>query len=165
MYIEYYARDVNAYFAVKESGDIKMKGPYSEVGSQTGTQLDNNPIMLICSDAIKKLLSSGVEIEHTIRGCKDITRFVTVRNVKGGAHKSGRYLGRVIRWYYGKGELGTINYVETNNKVPMTEGAVPLMDLPNSFPADLDHQRYVDEARAILYDIGYLKRPQEVKFF
>jgi hypothetical protein len=163
-YKAYYARDVNAYFAVKETGEVKVKGPYSEVGSQTGTQLDNNPIMLICSDAIKKMLNEGVEIEKTIIECKDITRFVTVRNVKGGAHKSGHYLGKVIRWYYGKGELGTINYVETNNKVPMTEGAIPLMDL-GDFPSDLDHQRYIDEAKAILYDVGYLKRSQEVKFF
>ena len=163
-YTAYYARDVNAYFAVKCDKSVKVKGPYSEVGSQTGTQLDNNPIMLICSDAIKKMLSDDKPIEETIRECKDITRFVTVRNVKGGAHKSGHYLGRVIRWYYGKGELGTINYLETNNKVPMTEGAIPLMNL-NGFPSDIDHQRYISEARAMLYDVGYLKRPEEVRFF
>lgn len=164
-YTGYYARDVNAYFAIKETGEVKVKGPYSEVGSQTGTQLDNNPIMLICSDAIKKMLSEGVEIDKTIRECKDVTRFVTVRNVKGGAHKNGIYLGKVVRFYYGKGELGTINYCETNNKVPMTEGAIPCLDLPDSFPVDIDHQRYIDEARSMLYDVGYLKRPEQVRFF
>ena len=41
-YKMYCARDVNAYFAVKDDGKVKIKGPYSEVGSQTGTKLDNN---------------------------------------------------------------------------------------------------------------------------
>lgn len=62
-YAAYYARDVNAYFAVKKDGEVKVKGPYSEVGSQSGTPLDNNPIMLICSDAIKAFLSKGTPMK------------------------------------------------------------------------------------------------------
>lgn len=164
-YKAYYARDVNAYFAHKLDNTIKVKGPYSEVGSQTGTQLDNNPIMLICSDAIKKLLSDNIPIEKTITECKDLTRFVTVRNVKGGAHKDGYYLGKVIRYAYFKNEYGTINYIETNNKVPDTDGSLPLMDMPDSFPENLDYDRYIKETINILYDIDYLKRPTQIRFW
>lgn len=165
-YVRYYARDVNAYFAVKPDGSVKVKGPYSEVGSQSGTQLDNNPIHLICSDAIKAFLSKGVAIEETIRNCKDITRFVVVRNVKGGAHKDGEYLGKVVRWAYYKGVHGTINYVSSGNKVAETDGAWPLQDLPDSFPEDqIDYDKYISLTKEILYDIGYLKRAKQISFF
>lgn len=166
LYSGYYARDVNAYFAVKKNGEVKVKGnPYSEVGSQTGTQLDVNPVLLICSDAIKQMLVDGTPIEKTIRDCRDIARFVTVRNVKGGAHKDRRYLGKVVRYAYGRGSQGAINYVLTGNKVADTDGAVPLMDLPETFPDWLDYDKYISITRDILYDIGYLKRPKQVEFF
>lgn len=165
-YQAYYGRDVNAYFALKLDGSVKVKGPYSEVGSQSGTQLDNNPITLICSDAIKALLSKNTPIEQTIRECKNITRFITLRNVKSpGAHKDGHYLGKVVRWYYAKNIVGTINTVGTNNKVPLTEGAKPCMDLPETFPDDIDYQKYIDLTREILFDINYLKRPKQISFF
>lgn len=166
LYKNYYARDVNAYFATKLDNSVKVKGPYSEVGSQSGTQLDNNPVMLICSDAVKLLISSNIPIEQTIRNCKDITRFIVVRNVKGGAHKDGDYLGKVVRYAYYKKVYGTINYVLTGNKVPDTDGAWPLQDLPKEFPADkIDYDRYINETRNILMDIGYLERPRQVEFF
>jgi hypothetical protein len=38
--------------------------------------------------------------------------------------------------------------------VPKTEGARPLMVLPNELPADLDFDRYVHEARSALIDLG-----------
>lgn len=169
LYSGYYARDVNAYFAVKKGAksikDVKVKGPYSEVGSQSGTQLDNNPINLICSDAIKQFLIDGTPVEKTIRECRDITRFVTVRNVKGGAHKDRRYLGKVVRYAYGRGVSGQINYVLTGNKVADTDGAMPLMDLPEEFPDWIDYDKYISITRDILYDIGYLIKPKQVTFF
>ncbi|MDE2031363.1 MAG: hypothetical protein KGI58_03860 [Patescibacteria group bacterium] len=171
LYRSYYARDVNNYFAVKENvvkidEGVKVKGAWSEVGSQSGTKLDNNPINLICSDAIKALLHSGIPIEETILKCKDITRFVAVRNVKGGAHKSGEYLGKVIRWVYCKNTYGTINYITTNNKVADTEGAKPFQDLPDTFPFDeIDYDWYINKTREILYDIGYYKKPVQMDFF
>lgn len=164
-YKGYYARDINAYFAHKSDNSVKVKGPYSEVGSQTGTQLDNNPIMLICSDAIKKLLTDGIAIEKTIEGCKDLSRFITVRNVKGGAHWKGEYLGKVIRYYYSKNNHNCINYVLSGNKVADTDGACPCMDWPESFPKNLDFQAYIDKTTDMLYDVAYLKRPTQLKFF
>ncbi len=165
-YQAYFARDVNAYFAIKTDGSCKVKGPYSEVGSQSGTQLDNNPIMLICSDAIKKLLSARTPIEETITQCKDLTRFVIVRQAKApGAHKNGEYLGKVVRWYYAKGELGTINTVLANSKVADSEGGKPVMDMPDSFPDDVDYDKYIRLTKGILEDIGYTPKAKQVEFF
>lgn len=165
-YVKYYARDVNAYFAVKADGKVKIKGPYSEVGSQSGTQLDTNPTVLICSDAVSALLSKDIPIEQTIRECKDFTRFVNVRQAKApGAHKNGEYLGRVLRWYYAKGELGAIHTVAHNSKVADSDGAKPVMDMPKEFPTDIDYEWYIRNTKDILYDIGYLVRPKQISFF
>lgn len=164
-YKAYYARDCNAYFALKLDNSIKMKGPYSEVGSQTGTKLDNNPITLICSDAICKLISDNIPIEKTIRECRDITRFLIVRNVKGGAHKNGTYLGRVVRWIYGKNEHGTIDYMSSGNKVADSDGAIAIMDLPNEFPSNIDYEKYIERTLGMLFDIGYYQRAKQLTFF
>jgi hypothetical protein len=164
-YQKYYCRDVNGYFAVKENGEVKVKGSWSEVGSQSGTQLDNNPNMLICSDAIKAFLSKQTPIEETIKQCRDITRFVVVRNVKGGAHFRNEYLGRVVRWYYSNKSYDSIHYVTNNNRVAETENCMPCMDLPTQIPDDLDYQRYINETKNILYDIGYYKRSEQTRFF
>jgi len=179
-YSAYYARDVNAYFAVKtdemirdketgklkEKDRIKKKGPYSEVGSQSGTKLDTNPFVLICSDAVEKLLAHGIPIEQTIKECRDFTRFIAVRQAKSpGAHKNREYLGKVIRWYYAKGELGCIQTVQAGNKVADTDGAKPCMELPESFPDDINYDWYIRYAKEILEDIGYSPKPKQIEFF
>lgn len=164
-YTMYCARDVNAYFAVKDDGKVKIKGPYSEVGSQTGTKLDNNPITLICTDAIEAFLSKGKPIEETVLNCRDLTRFVVVRQVKGGAAFRGDYLGKTVRWYYSKDSFDTIQYTSNGNKVPDSQGALPVMDMPDEFPNDINYNYYIDKCKNILYDIGYYKRPEQVRFF
>lgn len=166
-YKSYYARDVNAYFAVKLDDKVKKKGnPYAEVGSQSGTQLDVNPTVQICSDAVEALLAKGVPIEQTIRECRNFTRFVNIRQAKApGAHKDGVYLGKVLRWYYAKGELGCIQTVATNNKVADSDGAKPCLDMPETFPEDVDYDWYIRNTKGILEDIGYLARPKQISFF
>jgi len=165
-YKGYYARDVNAYFAVKTDGKVKKKGPWAEVGSQSGTQLDTNPQTLICADAVEALLSKGISIEETILNSRDFTRFIVVRNAKApGAHKNGEFLGRVLRWYYAKGETGSINYVATNNKVADTDGAKPCLDMPDEFPVDINYGWYINKATEMLYDVGYIQKPKQIEFF
>ena len=71
------------------------------------------------------------------------------------------YLGKVIRWYYQINETGAIHYKTVNktggrNKVPSSDGACPLMELPDQLPCDIDYERYIREANDILRDIGAL---------
>lgn len=66
---------------------------------------------------------------------------------------SPQYLGKQVRWYYSK-EGHTIHYKSNHNKVPKSDGAKPMMDIPNSFPADLDYTRYMDLAKGHLKDLG-----------
>ena len=71
------------------------------------------------------------------------------------------YLGKVIRWYYQINETGAIHYKPFNktggrNKVPASDGACPLMELPDHVPCDIDYQRYIRESNDMLKEIGAL---------
>jgi hypothetical protein len=148
-YSAFYARDVNNYIAVKEAGGVKSIGAYAQ------PTLKKSPANMIAITAAIAQITEGTPIEDTIRRCRDVRQFVTVRSVKGGAEKDGAYLGKAIRWYYARGCEGTITYRMNGNKVPRTDGARPLMQLPDQLPADVDFAWYEREARQILRDIGF----------
>ena len=148
-YSAIYSRDVNSYVAVKTDGKLKRKGAYGEV------TIDKNPAGVISVDAALALLTKGIPVAQTVRECKDIRKFLCVRTVKGGAVKDGVYLGKAIRWYYGQGQTGEIVYAKSGNMVARSTGAVPLMDLPEAFPADVDFDWYIAEAEKILVEVGY----------
>ena len=93
-YSSIYSRDVNNYIAIKKDGKCKVKGSYSERGSSGDSPLSRNPEAFICNDAAIAYLVNNTPVEETINACKDIRRFVVVRNVKGGAIKSGIFLGQ-----------------------------------------------------------------------
>lgn len=200
------SRDVNNYIAIKPNGEHKGKGAYADPG------LQKNPANMICVDAAVAYLAKGIPLADTVTSCRDITKFVTIRSVKGGGEKyhgteiadpetqKGRkeqmlsagwheptkglwakgqacgpleqmyplalqqlrlaapvrkeYLGKAVRWYYAKDEPGAIHYASNGNKVARSEGAKPLMELPDNFPADVDFDWYVKEAKSLLSDMG-----------
>lgn len=148
---------------------FKKKGVYSDPwrDGEKGAifRFQKNPTHQICVEAIEKLIAEQTSIEATIKACKDITKFVCVKNVTGGAHKDGEYLGKVIRWYYAKGVVGTINYIKSNNKVPDSEGAQPLMDLPDTFPDNINYDVYIAKCKEMLEDCGYLNKIKQIAFF
>lgn len=159
-YCAVHSKDVNNYIAIKENGKIKGKGLYNNPwGTTYGTEgpaifkLQKNPQTTIVIEALIALLRDGVPLEDTITQCKDITKFVAVRKVKGGAMYAGNYLGQTVRWYYSYGK-GSIDYRTSGNKVPKSEGAKPLMQLPDEFPRDVNYNWYVLEAQGVLQDFG-----------
>lgn len=163
-YIALYSRDVNNYIAVKE-GDkknplpsIKSKGAYSNPWSDNknlALRLHKNPTNQICIEAVEALLLNGTPVEKTVRECLDICKFVSVRTVKGGAVKDGVYLGKSLRWYYSGTVGGEVIYAASGKKVPRSDNARPLMDLPQVFPDDVNHDWYIGEANKYLKEIGY----------
>lgn len=146
-----YSMNVNNYLAIK-GGAVKGKGIFAEPG------LMKNPQHQICYEAIKQNALYYAPIEHTIRSCKDITKFLTVRTVKGGAVKNDEYVGKVIRWYYSTKTQTEINYMVNGNKVPSSEGGMPLMDLPDEFPKDLDLEWYIAETYKIMENCAYVEQ-------
>jgi DNA polymerase family B len=167
MYSALYSRDVNNYIALKPDGKFKSKGAFFDPWGQraegeqiTDECLRKNPQNQICIEAVVKLLRDGTPISHTIRNCTDVTRFVTVRTVTGGAVKvrsenETEYLGKAIRWYYGSGVKGEIVAAKSGNKVPKSDGAVPLLKLPKELPADIDYEWYERETEKLLEWVGY----------
>lgn len=168
-YLGVFSRDVNNYFAVKqkrgvapgtwlaEASGCKVKGIYSERGSSRNSILAKNPTSQICSDAVERMLTTGISVHETIYACRDIRRFMSVRTVKGGAVKDGHYLGKAIRWYYAVGVEGHIVYAKSGNMVPRSIGAKPCMELPVEFPLDINYEWYENEALKILAQIDFLK--------
>jgi len=145
-----YSRDVNNYIAVKNDGSVKLKGAYAPAG------LMKNPTNTICVDAVVAYLTKGTPIAETITGCRDIRKFVTIRQVKGGAiDQDGQYLGKAIRWYYATGVVGPITYKSNGYTVARSEGARPCMQLPTEFPSDVNLGWYIDEVKSLLRDVGF----------
>lgn len=144
-------RDVNSYINIKKSGGVKTKGAFALDG------IAKNPHGDIAIIAAINYLDKGTPIETTIYDCKDIRKFLLARKVTDGAVKNGALLGKVVRWYYSTQENGHIEYAKNGNKVSESDGGKPLMTLPESFPDDVDYQRYILMANDILTDVGVVK--------
>jgi hypothetical protein len=144
-----YSRDVNNYIAIKPGGGVKLKGAYAI------ESLAKNPVNTIAVEAAVRWLRDDVPVEKTIRACQDACKFITIRTVKGGAiDQGGQYLGKTVRWYYARGVEGALRYKVNGYTVPRSDGARPLMELPDEVPADVDHDWYEREALSILCDVG-----------
>lgn len=65
------------------------------------------------------------------------------------------YLGKVVRWYYSTNAPGWIE--SSRGIVSLSEGSRPCMELPDTFPTDVDYEWYIDKCNNILKDIGYAK--------
>ena len=147
-----YSRDVNNYIAVKPNGKAKTKGAY--LIPEGIFRFHKNPTNEIAREAAIEWLTKKTPVAETIRNCRDLWKFLTVRKVNGGAVKDGVFLGKAIRWYYGTETGGEIVYASSGNKVPKSDGAKPCMDLPAAFPHDVDFSRYEAEAVEILREIA-----------
>ena len=145
------SRDVNNYVAVTLSGNIKGKGCFASSG------LSKNPDGQIIYTAVAKQVADGTPYQETIRACRDIREFVTVRRVQGGAVWRGEKLGKAVRFYISTSvpENECILYATNNNRVPKSAGAKPCMVLPEQFPGDVDYRYYETEAEKLLCEIGW----------
>ena len=146
------SRDVNNYVAVGTDGSVKGKGLF------TNTGLNKNPDFSIVARAAALQVSEGLDFRETIRGCDDVTQFVTVRQVNGGAIWRDSPLGRAVRFYISS-EIASdecIHYVTNGNRVPKSAGARPLMILPDNLPSDINYKYYETETEKLLSEIGYL---------
>jgi len=167
-YLAVYSRDINNYLAIKQGFDYerkewttkpdgtKTKGAYANPWSAKKPDIfrfHKNPDVTICVRAIERYLTERVPLRKTIRESKDIREFVSLQTVKGGAYKDGRYLGKAVRWYYGTSTATPI-LRENGNMVPVSVGAVPVMDLPEQFPDDIDFDWYERTANEMLLEIG-----------
>jgi hypothetical protein len=150
-YVKLASCNVNNYLAVKTDGKVKGKGVFASTG------LAKNPDGSIVKTAVALCVAKNIPVEKTIKECQDITQFVTVRRVTGGAVWQDNYLGKAVRFYYSTEvpKDTCIHYAKNSNRVPMSGGGKPLMTLPNTFPSDVDYQVYVQMAHDLLKEVGY----------
>lgn len=141
-YKRYFGRDVNNYVAIKDDNSVKTKGTFSPAS------LIKNPDNAIIGEAIIQELLNGTGEAH-IMSSTDITKFLQVRSVTGGAVFDGNYLGKVVRYYHSQTSTSSLQYEKNGNRVPKSDGCRPLMDLDH-FPDDLNRQWYIDEFKACL---------------
>ena len=188
-----FARDVNNYIAIYPDGEAKAKGVYIDPEERKPI-LEKNVEYPIVFEAIRNYLSKCIPMEETLYNCKDIARFTSSRNVKGGAvfyegkelsntdeynnyiskqlkqnkalekrndnhhkelvlkSKDTKYLGKVVRWYYSID--GKQIFYKTGNKVPKSDRAIPMMDLTDHIPKDLDYDKYLNLCNEHLQDLG-----------
>ena len=132
-------RDVNNYFTVMPDG--KVKG----IGIFAGDGIRKSPANSIVRDACFAYVKDGICPWDTIKYCTDITKFLTLKKVTGGAVKDGTPLGATIRWYRSTTTMTPINYESNGNQVAGSTRGVPLMDLPDSIEeiCDIDYEFYV----------------------
>lgn len=143
-----YSRDVNNYIAVKTDGSLKTKGAYAIGG------ITKNPKNFVCIKAVCEFLTKSTPIEASVYDNRDIRDFVTTRKVEGGALYNNEYIGKTVRFYYSLNSTGCISYAKNGNKVPETDGAEPLMILPDELPENINYDYYIKKARSILTEIG-----------
>ncbi|MDX1486596.1 MAG: hypothetical protein R3268_00240 [Acidiferrobacterales bacterium] len=148
------SRDVNNYLAVKPDGSTKGKGCFADGG------LMKNPDQRIVYKAVAEKIASGTPIAQTVTESNNVLDFVTVRQVKGGAVWRGEKLGKAVRFYLSRSvpEDECIKYAKNGNRVPKSAGAMPLMDLPYSFPDDIDYSAYIVAAEKLLCEVGYKEK-------
>ncbi len=173
-YLALYSRDVNNYISLQFDGSVKRKGVFGE----SGVLNNKHPDCDVCSDAVVAFLSTGKPLQDTIVECRDIRKFVRVRGAKGGAVwfrmgedafvdqqaadgkiervlHGGVYMGRAVRWYYARDCQDFIIDGKSKSKVAGSDGARPVMELPDDLPSDIDYHYYVTVAERMLEDIGY----------
>jgi hypothetical protein len=149
-YVATFSRDVNSYIAVDSKYKAKRKGWYKENGCNgrpDNEQIKKNPTSEIVADALEALFTHGTPIADTLRGCKDINKFVTVKQAQGGGAfvEPGSppiYLGKAVRFYASAGSKGEIITCKKGHLVGGSEGCKPIMRYDGQFPSDVDYDHY-----------------------
>lgn len=89
---------------------------------------------------------------YSARLDKTVTRKSRPKPVPMGA--GGKPFGRVARWYRSTKRYQPLTYVTSGNRVPDTEQAKLCLDLPTTFPNDIQFSWYIDRAYEMLESSG-----------
>jgi len=158
-YTGFYSRDVNNYIATKPDGSVKgigiFKNPWADPKLAL-FRMHKNPVATICVEAVTEFLTKGTPCIVTIRNCRDVRKFVTIRKVEGGAVQGDAFLGKVVRWYYAHGVRAEMIRADSGDIVPESQGAKPLPELPAGYvlPPDVDFGWYEYTAAQMIRSLG-----------
>jgi hypothetical protein len=163
-YVATFSRDVNSYIAIDTKYKAKRKGWYQvsaiDQGNLNNETIKKNPTCEIVTDALEALFTKGTPVAETIRNCRDINKFVTVKQAQGGGAfvEPGCdpvYLGKAVRFYKSAGSAGEIITVKKGHLVGGSEGCRPIMRYDGRFPDDVDFDHYGMMAEEHLDLLGF----------
>lgn len=147
-YKDVYKTSVNNYIAIKPDGKLTTKGVLQY------SSLCSNSIDIASRDAVVKYLKDNTPIEETIESMTgDIRNFLIFKKSKDGAYYKGQSLGKTARWYYAKD--GDVILKGNGNKVQESQGAIPLMEIPEELNiGNIDISRYIQRSYKLLHSLG-----------
>lgn len=162
-YVATFSRDVNSYIAVDSHYKAKRKGWYKENGCNgkpDNEQIKKNQGAEIVGDALEALFTKGIPVVRTITECRNINKFVTIKQAQGGGAFvepgcNPVYLGKAVRFYKSSGSKGEIITVKKGHLVGGSEGCRPIMHYNGQFPSDVDFEFYCNMANEHLDLIGF----------
>ena len=152
-YKSIHMRDCNDYIGVYNDNTTKTKGVYLTEKDQK-EPLTKNPFAEIVSLSMIEYIINKTSLRETINNCTDITKFICTKTSKQGVCCVGKeYLGKYLRWYYGK-EDQIIQVIKNGAKVGKSDFAKSCAILPDHIPDDLNYDIYYQEAVDNLKLIG-----------
>lgn len=153
-----YQQNVNNYLAIKTDGAWKAKGALLPE-----RDLKHSPNADVCARAVCEYLQHGTDINDWIRSEMDINQFLLTTQVRGAWDVTwgAEPLGKMVRFYKSNREdCPPIIRTPRNDTVKGNQGqlpdsanGVPVPDLPDGFPFDLDYQWYFDRTLMMLTEI------------
>lgn len=161
-----YSESVNHYIAIKEDGEVKIKGRFEIYGELSKNNSDK--ISRIERLAIQEYFAKGIPIDKTIKECKDLTMFLIGK--KANRNYRWETLSRdgtreqyrsVIRFYISKNgkTLLKMKNIEADTKgakvTKFFNGKKVTMcnKLPSEFPNDIDYSYYIDNIIPVIKGI------------
>lgn len=159
---------INDYLAIKE-GYSKTKNP--DLLKTKGMFIDKVKLgkgmdATIIPEAINKCLADGIPVEETIRGCKDINKFITYQKVSKdySVEYDGKIIQRINRYYIStdgpwlyKCKIDSngrrYNYIKL-----LTDSGVTIMntiDDKTKIPNNINYPFYIASAQKIVYLFKY----------
>ncbi len=165
-YESIYYRDVNNYIANVAGGKGEKQKTKGVFAVKPGVDLRHSLKGNVIAEAVKQYLGTYAPVAETIRGCTDINMFLLTHAATGNYKCSwwGTDLGKLVRFYKSTRmtacaiiKADSVKGVSSN--VPQSENCVPLQDLPDAFPEDIDYGWYITAACDILASIKEPKQP------
>lgn len=149
--------DVRKFVAVRS-----VKGGAVKVWGSTVPEHGSQEELIRAAGYVPFAVDSWVREGESGRYAVHTERAYTIAKEQLAVPGDTEFVGKTVRWYYAKDVPGELVYAQSGNKVPRSEGAMPLMAFNDNMKVadDVDYDWYITEAVRMLRDIGALP-PEE----
>lgn len=151
-------QNINNYLAIKEDGDIKVKGAQF----LTDPELHQNHSQLIVPKAIKAYLSEGISVEDFINNETSIDDFLLAVRAKTGhftlktsvnGEVKEEPLPKTVRYYISNKGGIMMKYTDKKREKVHMDSKITVFNQWVDGPYDIDKSYYIGEAKKILREL------------